>query len=146
MRRTTQAVLIIADDQALADSLLRIVRTHRPDDLLSTMTYGKLSAELSARLRDRDVFILGLLRQYPGGLRAEGIALSELLLSRGKKVLVISPLHIEQLADNPMYWDTASKAPLVSRISHMMDRPLRRDLLAELKHVFSRMLAIPPQH
>ncbi|MCB1102297.1 MAG: hypothetical protein KDL10_08035, partial [Kiritimatiellae bacterium] len=86
MNQMTQSILIITDDQALAHSLLRLARTVFTEGSVKASIYAKTPGLLSARLADTDIFILGLLRQYPGGLRAEGVALAGLLIPRGKKV------------------------------------------------------------
>lgn len=146
MKRVTKSILILTDDQALADSLLRIVRAVFAEDVVKASTYAKTPGILSARLTDTDVFILGLFRQYPGGLRAEGVTLAGLLIPRGKKVLVVSPLHIPELTINPAYWDTASATKLSGCLSSLADSSPQRAALAAMQRIFDPLLRIPPQH
>ena len=146
MKLEPKSILILTDHQALADSLLRIVRAVFAEDIVKASTYMKTPGILSTRLTDTDILILGLFRQYPGGLRAEGVALAALLTPRGKKVLVVSPLHIPRLANNPAYWDTASATTLSWRLSHLADCSSQRAALVEMQRIFDPTLRIPPQH
>ena len=146
MKRGAKSILILTNDQPLADTLQRIVRVAIADAAVKTSTYAKTAGLLSARLADTDIFILGLFRQYAGGLRAEGVALAGLLVPRGKKVLVVSPLHLPSLAKNDAYWDTASGRLLSARLSQMASLSSQRADIAELNRVFDPLLRIPPQH
>lgn len=146
MKRGAKSILVLGDDQILADTLQRIVREAIADAIVKTSTYAKTPGLLSARLTDTDIFILGLFRQYDGGLRAEGVALAGLLIPRGKQVLVVSPLHIPRLAINPAYWDTASATTLSGRLSQLSDTSTQRAALKEMLRVFGPLLRIPPQH
>lgn len=146
MNRTRKSILIITDYQALADSLALVAQSCVPGNAVTTMTYARIPSELAARIPITDAFILGLFRQYPGGLRAEGVALAGILIPRGKRVLVISPLHIPALVDNPAYWDTASKKPLRERIRDIVEAPAQKTVLAPLQKCLNPLLDIPKQH
>jgi len=114
---TDKLILVISDNEALMDSVIRVAKAHTLTGVqCCSMTYSRCTIHLEAQISGVDLFILDLLRHYPGGMRAEGVTLAQMLWSRGKPALIISPLHCACSNLFPSYWDTASKDTLGSRI------------------------------
>lgn len=113
-----------------------------------SLIYSNCIRQLTSDLiAQTDLFVLELFRQYPGGLRAEGVALAEKLARRGKRSLIVSPLFLAQHLRCDCYWDVASKDSLAARVARVgtSARPLSTEIKI-LLDFFAPHLAIPPQH
>mgnify|MGYP001176990314 CR=1 FL=1 len=112
------------------------------------LTYSDCAMQLTSSLIEQTgFFVVDLLRQYPGGLRAEGVVLAERLARRGKSSLVISPLFVAHQLSCPSYWDVSSTDTLVTRIVERMSvtKPQHEEL-KDIGAFFMQLLRIPPQH
>jgi hypothetical protein len=142
-------ILVISDNEALMDSVIRVAQAHTLAGVQClSLAYSRCTSQLTDALIDRvDLFILDLLRHYPGGMRAEGVALAHRLCRRGKRVLVISPLHCANDETAQVYWDTASKDALGSRIAECLKSgESQRALINAMSVRFAPLLDLPPQH
>lgn len=145
--RTRNAV-IITDHIDLARGVARYLRFVAGGNWETFyLTYeqreGRLSPTLTA---ETDLFILGLLRSYPGGMRAEAIPVAEVLIRTGKRVLVVSGGVAPGLRNVAMFWDLASDVSLADRIAGAADGAVNwQDGLGRLRETFSAY-ASPPVH
>lgn len=141
-------ILVISDNEALMNSVIRVVKTDIPSGIqcLSLM-YSRCTSQLPNLIPVVDLFILDLLRHYPGGMRAEGVTLAQRLWKRGKPVLIISPLHCAGAKYFPVYWDTASTDSLENRVGMCLRAEFDlRNSLMELRSLFGPLLSLPQQH
>jgi hypothetical protein len=118
------------------------------DARIFRMTYSDCVTQLSRELiEETDLFVVELFREYPGGLRAEGVFLAERMVRRGKRALIISAVFLAQQLGCHSYWDVSSTDTLIARI---IDRLMAtRPQLVEferLSNVFAAWLEIPSQH
>jgi hypothetical protein len=143
-----QSLLILTNTPALGLALRHSARHALGDDIsLASMTYQESIALLTPRrIQETDMFILDLFRDYPGGLRAEGVVLAQRWLPR-TPCLIVSPLYLAHELQCPAYWDVAAEDSLIARIRQIRDAPfLCRRNFERLTQRFERYLALPPQH
>jgi len=142
------SVLVITNRKALGLALTRtaqsVVGKHSP---VFSITYAETIALLTPqRIKETDFFILELLRTYPGGQRAEGIALAERWIYR-KPFLIVSPLHLAQKIQCLGYWDAEAKDSPGERIRNILSIPYQcTEGFDRVKSTFSKMMVLPPQH
>jgi hypothetical protein len=142
-------VLVLTDTEDLRETVDRLIRRCLgPEASVSSVQYARSDVFLTpARIESSTFFVLDLLRRYPGGLRAEGVALAERLVLRAKRVLVFSPLSLADEVRLDAYWDLASPDTLGERVAGLISRPVPPAeqwdrLVVPLRH----LLRIPPQH
>lgn len=143
------SLLVITNAEPLAEVIVRLAQRGLESPVrIFSLTYSDCISQLTRDLIEQtDFFVLELLRQYPGGLRAEGLTLAQRLARRGKRVLIVSPLHLAQKLACRTYWDTAASDKLVDRIQNQLTGP--RSGLSELNRLtnyFAPLLVLPPQH
>nr|VFK24710.1 MAG: hypothetical protein BECKMB1821G_GA0114241_100946 [Candidatus Kentron sp. MB]VFK27022.1 MAG: hypothetical protein BECKMB1821I_GA0114274_10026 [Candidatus Kentron sp. MB]VFK74938.1 MAG: hypothetical protein BECKMB1821H_GA0114242_101247 [Candidatus Kentron sp. MB] len=148
MDRHPPSGLIITDQEALGISLTRILRAVMDRNAqVFSITYAESPALLTPqRINDTDFLVLELFRDYPGGIRAEGLVLAERWMYR-KPFLIVSPLHVSREIRCPGYWDTQAKDCLAQRIRYLISAPkecVKR--FEQIKERFGRFLTLPPQH
>nr|VFJ43653.1 MAG: hypothetical protein BECKDK2373B_GA0170837_100616 [Candidatus Kentron sp. DK] len=148
INRFSLSCLILTDSEALGLSLTRVLRVAMGRDApVFSLTYAESPALLTPqRIDESDVLVLDLFREYPGGIRAEGVVLAERWMYR-KPFLIVSPLSISQQLRCPGYWDIEAEDSLVHRVQHTLRFP--RECTEGFEHVkkrFGRFLALPPQH
>jgi len=150
MTRSSEATIVtITEQRALGESIARIInRKFDPAPDVRRLTYRECNAVLSpAFIEDADLCILDLFRTYPGGRRAEGVALGEWIARRDRPVLIISPLAIAETIDCHCYWDVSHAEELGLRIARLLARHYEpEDDLATLRRIFGVLMEIPPQH
>lgn len=148
MSNSLLSCLIITNHEPLGLSLTRVARAAVGQDApVFSITYAESLALLTPqRIKETDLFILELFRDYPGGRRAEGVVLAERWRYR-KPFLIVSPLYLAQQIQYPGYWDTAAKDSLTDRIHHLYNSPQQcNEGFDRMKARFMRMLELPPQH
>jgi hypothetical protein len=131
------------------ESVIRVVHAQIPSGVQClSLTYSRCTSQLTDDLiAGVDLFVLDLLRHYPGGIRAEGVALAHQLWKRGKSSLIISPLHCARANLFPLYWDAASSDSLENRIALCLQSDVDpKSPLMTLQSVFKSLLDLPPQH
>nr|VFJ45720.1 MAG: hypothetical protein BECKDK2373C_GA0170839_101243 [Candidatus Kentron sp. DK] len=148
INRFSLSCLILTDSEALGLSLTRVLRaTMGRDTSIVSITYAESPALLTPRrIEEANLLVLDLFREYPGGIRAEGVVLAERWMYR-KPFLIVSPLYISQQLRCPGYWDIEAEDSLVDRVQHTLRFP--RECTEGFEHVkkrFGRFLALPPQH
>jgi hypothetical protein len=149
--RDSEARLLIVGDTPLFNqtiSRLLSVRTPASWSLRQT-TYDRFSSLLSPRLlQDNDLAVLELWRRYPGGLRAEGLAVAETLARLQLRALVVSPLAFALNPPVAGYWDLATEVSLPDRIEALLrsDRLPSQALPEEIKQPLAAFLQAPDGH
>lgn len=142
-------MLVVTNAESLGQVLLRLMEQELDANVrILRLTYSDCINQLTRDLIvQTDFFILELFRQYPGGLRAEGLALAERFARHGKGSLIISPLFLAQQVGCHLYWDASSSEPLMDRILNQMmnSRPDHIEL-DRLTNIFAQFLELPPQH
>jgi hypothetical protein len=139
-------LLVVTDREALGDTIVRIAEQLLGRELVLATTYTRCEIQLTELVEDNDLFVLELLRQYPGGVRAEGVALAQRLFRRGKAVLIVSPLFLPDLQTSG-YWDVAAKDSLGERLERFVRNPgLAMEKFNSVMSCFRRLLELPPQH
>jgi hypothetical protein len=126
------ARLLIVGDTPLFNQTISCLLSNRTSASWSIRqtTYDRFPALLSPRLlHDNDLAVLELWRRYPGGLRAEGLA----------------------LALNPPvagYWDLATEVSLPDRIKALLrsDQLPAQVLPEEIKQPLAAFLQAPDGH
>lgn len=98
-------------------------------------------------LQTSDVFVVGLHRRYPLGLRSEGAAVAETMLQKGKKTLIVSLDSCGADLECPFYWDLGSRTSFLDTVAKCLSEPVphlvtRQRFLARFKDE----LAIPHGH
>lgn len=142
-----QFVAVITDGGGLCDVLMHHAKAVFGDNNVRGFLYVESEVYLPRLLDECGYFVLELFRNYPGGLRAEGVALGSNLAQRGKRAIVFSPLCIEGRISSPCYWDTAD-----ARSPREALKDLRNGDSASpqewrgMREVFAKLLPIPPQH
>jgi len=142
-------VVFLGNSSSLGKSCKRLVKNTLGINIdFFHITYQQACSHLSDELlADANLFILELFRNYTGGLRVEGIALGEKLASKGKKVLVISPLSLKEHVDNPCYWDVASNINLTQKIVSILNSATEpKSQITRLRDQLGHLLEIPRQH
>jgi hypothetical protein len=141
------SVAVITDGESLCDVLMRHAKAVFGEHNVRGFLYSESDVYLPRLMEECDCFVLELFRNYPGGLRAEGVALGSNLAQRGKRVIIFSPLSLEGKISMPCYWDTAD-----FRAPHKALNDLHYGDLASpeewrlLRGVFEKLLPVPPQH
>jgi hypothetical protein len=149
--RSSEARLLIVGDTPLFDqtiSRLLSARTLASWSIRQT-TYDRFSALLSPRLlQDNDLAVLELWRRYPGGLRAEGLAVAETLARLQLRALVVSPLALALKQPVAGYWDLATEVSLPDRIEALLrsDQLPAQVLPEEIKQPLAAFLKAPDGH
>lgn len=139
---------IITDSVRLGEALERSVRRSIGESVdVVRLTYDQCKRHPHI-LRESDYYVLELLRNYPGGMRVEGVTLAERLVQSGKRVLVVSCLSLGNVVATPVYWDVASDDSLDDRLEVLPDQDTATmsEGINLLKIAFAKFLAIPPQH
>lgn len=142
-------ILAITEEAACGEALGRIVQGLQGGRFVyRRMTYAQCSAMLSTELiEDVDLFLLDLFRSFPGGMRAEGVAMADRMSRQGKLSLVLSPLMLSKEIESPVYWDLAHRSELGVHISDLLDHPYSpSEVVRPLRTFFGPLLEIPPQH
>lgn len=144
-----RTILIVTNREPLGAVISRIVQRRMGEGVgVLRLTYADCASMLTPHLlTDTGLFILELLREYPGGLRAEGVTLARRLIKRGKQVLVVSPLYMAEQLNCHMYWDASSTDDLGIRIKQIIE--IGRTSVTEtekLLKAFASLLDLPPQH
>jgi hypothetical protein len=142
-------ILILTDLHPLGTALARLLQPELPPHARTFhLLYSECPVYLSLeRIRDTRLFILDLFRTYPGGMRAEGVALALQLVRLKKQFLVVSPLSLGRRVNIETYWDLDSEESLVDRILRLarsQDAP--GDLPRRTVDIFGPLLRVPPQH
>lgn len=143
------SVLVITNGEMLGMAVTRLIQRRLSDESrVFRLTYSDCVTQLTRELlHDTDWFILELLRQYPGGLRAEGLTLARRLIKSGKPALVISPLYLAQQLNCRMYWDASSADALSERVNRQVfESSPDPGELDRLISRFAPLMALPPQH
>ncbi|MDI6797741.1 MAG: hypothetical protein QMD09_12385 [Desulfatibacillaceae bacterium] len=111
------------------------------------MTYKQRSSALSQDIfLNADIFILGLIRLYADGPRAEAIPVAERLLNKGKAFLIVSEFCCADELQCKTYWDFASTASLAEAVEAALHV---EDASAELKRIqlcFKEFCRTPASH
>lgn len=142
-----QSVAVITDGEALCDVLMRHAKVVFGDNNVRGFLYTESEIYLPRLLDECGYFVLELFRNYPGGLRAEGVALGSNLAQRGKRALVFSPLSIEGRISSPCYWDIADpRSPREALKDFRNGHSASPQEWQDMREVFTRLLPIPPQH
>jgi hypothetical protein len=137
-RSSEARLLIVGDTPLFGQTISRLLSARTP-----------ASWSLRQRLlQDNDLAVLELWRRYPGGLRAEGLAVAETLARLQLRALVVSPLA---LALNPPvagYWDLATEVSLPDRIDALLrsDQLPSQVLPEEIKQPLATFLQAPDGH
>ena len=143
------SLLVITNAEPLAEVIVRLAQRGIGNPVrVFSLTYSGCISQLTQDLTEQtDFFVLELLRQYPGGLRAEGLTLAQRLARRGKRALIVSPLYLAKKLDCRTYWDTAASDTLVDRIQDQLTGPWSGlSELNRLTNYFAPLLVLPPQH
>lgn len=144
---TGGTVSVVTDALPLQEAVVRAIRAVASDIPVTSMLYNECPAMLTAaRVGGTTLFVVELLRNYPGGVRAEGVALADQLLSRRKPTLILSPLVLPHVQGEG-YWDTAASDTLSDRVRRLLAVagrlwPVPQELRAAVAH----LMALPPQH
>lgn len=149
-RSSVARLLIVGDTPLFNQTISRLLsaRTSASWSIRQT-TYDRFSSLLSPRLlQDNDLVVLELWRRYPGGLRAEGLAVAKTMARLQLRALVVSPLA---LALNPPvagYWDLATEVSLPDRIDALLrsDQLPSQVLPEEIKQPLAAFLQAPDGH
>ncbi len=116
-------ITIITDSVDLSKCLNRYINCHM-GEMADTyfMTYAQKAILLSPDLyKSTDLFVLGLMRGYSDGFRAEGIFTAEIIWQNHKKALIISGSAKAKAIANPTYWDLGSEAMLHEQIINVLN-------------------------
>lgn len=73
---------------------------------------------------DADLFIIGLVRRYMQGPRAEGVKVAEMLWKVRKKVLIVGSESNDACIGVPFYWDLASNGNILEAVGSVLDEPV----------------------
>jgi hypothetical protein len=147
--RALPVILAITNRVELAEAIGRATRIAFTDLCEFTgITYSMCPAHLTPRaIEEADLFVIELLRSYPGGLRAEGVALGRRLAAKRKRVLIVSPLSLASRLSCQCYWDVAADESVSGRITRLfLESTEWVSELERLEAMFLSLLAIPPQH
>jgi len=143
------SLLIITNAVPLREVIMRLARQSLPYTArILGLTYADCIRHLTPELVSHTgYFVLELFRQYPGGLRAEGVVLAQRVARQGKILLVISPLSLAARLSCRMYWDASSPDTLSDRLAQlvMLAKPDQSEL-ERISRTFKRFLDLPPQH
>lgn len=148
MRSVPLSGFVITDSEALGASLRCVLLAAMGRDApVFSLTYAESPALLTPqRISETDLLAVELFRDYPGGLRAEGIVLAERWMYR-KPFLIVSPLYISQQLRCLGYWDIEAEDSLVDRVEYILRSPQEcTEGFDRVKKRFARFLALPPQH
>ena len=112
------------------------------------MKYDQRSSKLTGDLYQKtDLFLVGLMRMYSDGLRAEGIYAAEFLWKNHKKALIVSGSAKAKNMNNPIYWDLSSPMELHEQIKHVLELGNRFQAdITILKNAFAPYCRPPSQH
>lgn len=149
MARALPVIVAITNRTDLAAAIGRAARAAFTDLCeFMAITYAMCPAHLTPRaIEGADLFVIELLRSYPGGLRAEGVALGRRFAAKRKRVLILSPLSLASRLSCQCYWDVAAGESISGRIARLFREPTDAPSeLDKLEAVFRPLLAIPPQH
>ena len=140
-------VLVLTDTEQLADVLVKIMHRRLPSVSAIAIPFQRCTSQLTPHLLyQADLLVVELLRKYPGGIRAEGVALAKRRLQRERGFLIVSPLSLPALAC-PGYWDTTARDGLGDRAQSILHDP--ESAARNFDRValcFDRLLTLPPQH
>lgn len=144
-------LVIVTDTAPLGEALERIIRRSvgsSVDVVRIVYNSDNYQSHIGAYAADADYFVVDLLRNYPGGLRAEGVILGERMLLRGKNVMIVSCLSLGDKLSIPFYWDVASSDSFAERVTQLIqqDKIGFHEDIEKLKRVFQKLLVLPPQH
>ena len=142
-------ITIITDSMEVSRSLDRYIYC-----MLGTtvdtyfMKYDQRSRMLTGDLyKKTDLFLVGLLRMYSDGLRAEGLYAAEVLWKNHKKALIVSASAKGKEINNPVYWDLSSTKNLYEQIKHVLDLGNSfQPNFTSLREVFAPFCRPPSQH
>jgi len=147
MSARSPLVTVITDGDALCDVLIRHARAVFGENSVRGFLYSQSEVYLPRLLDECELFILELFRNYPGGLRAEGVALGNNLVQRGKRTLIFSPLSLSGIISSRFYWDTTdSRSPREALKDLLGQDSGSREDWRRIREVFAKHLPIPPQH
>ena len=90
----------------------------------TTSFSNRLSGPMRRWLVETDFFIIGLERHYREGRCAEGVDTGKMLLSLGKKVLIVGSECSSDQLNLPFYWDMADSRSLLEAVAEVIDSPL----------------------
>ena len=146
---STGVFLLVSDHESwgapLSDVLVKQFQGWRA----LSITYSQCEHMLTPGLiESADMFLLGLMRRYSAGLRAEGIALALRLAERRKSSMVFSPLALADRLRVTSYWDIASNIGYCDQVTRALALPLseaKRDFQVLLE-VFRPLMPVPAQH
>lgn len=142
-------VVLIHDDESLRRLLADLLRAWRRRRLrVEEADYGIRMPSLWQRwMREADLFVIGLDRQYELGLRAEGVAVAEQLARAGKRVLVVGSECSGGRIALTSYWDIGSSGTLLEAVARSLNGPPpSSDELATLRRHFKSRLQTPTGH
>lgn len=144
-----QSLVIITDAERLGEALERAVCRGMGSSVdIIRITYAQCQNYLPRLSKEADYFVLDLLMNYAGGMRAEGVVLGERLIRQGKNVLIISCLSLGKQLSLPCYWDVTSENSLDSHLKQFVNQKMidiDKDI-EKLKNTFQNLLHLPPQH
>jgi hypothetical protein len=148
---SSEARLLIVGDTPLFNQTISCLLSNRTSASWSIRqtTYDRFPALLSPRLlHDNDLAVLELWRRYPGGLRAEGLAVAETLARLQLRALVVSPLAVALNPPVAGYWDLATEVSLPDRIEALLrsDQLPAQVLPEEIKQTLAAFLQAPDGH
>lgn len=142
-----RTVAVITDGEALQSVLMRHAEAVFGAGNTRGILYNQSDIHLVRLMQECDLFLLDLFRQYPGGLRAEGVALGFHLARREKRVLIFSPLSLSPNLSLKCYWDIAdARSPRQAMEEMLTAAPELEQDWQRIKSVFHGLLKIPPQH
>ena len=142
-------VALIHDDpglRLLLSGLLRAWKRHQLE--VETSGFELRVPSLWRRwMREADLVVVGLERQYELGTRAEGVNVAEQLAHAGRRVLVVGTAGLGDRVSTTAYWDICSKKTFLEAVDHRLrSAPPGRADFDELRGRFARMLEIPTGH
>jgi hypothetical protein len=141
-------VLVITERVELGQSIQRLLTQHFAKGVtVFSFTFAESQMFLTPRRIDETgLFVLDLLRPYPGGLRAEGLVLADRLRWRAPSLLV-SPLYLSEGLECMAYWDTSCEDTLAARAERLLSgSESSMEGFDRIVDCFERMLRIPRQH